>query len=69
MDEERVPVVVGVGHAIERDEIVSTEDLTERAARAALAEAPKLSRAIDRVSVVSTIFSPSVGNGPAGGTA
>jgi acetyl-CoA C-acetyltransferase len=63
MDEERVPVVVGVGHAIERDEIVSTEDLTERAARAALAEAPKLSRAIERVSVVSAIFSPSVGNG------
>jgi acetyl-CoA C-acetyltransferase len=63
MDEEQVPVVVGVGHAIERDEIVSTEDLTERAARAALGEAPKVSGAIERVSVVSTIFSPSVGSG------
>lgn len=63
MDEERIPVVVGVGHTIEREEIVSTEDLTERAARVALAEAPKVAGAIERVSVVSTIFSPSVGNG------
>jgi acetyl-CoA C-acetyltransferase len=63
MDEERTPVVIGVGHAIERDAIVSTEDLTERAARAALDEAPRLANVIERVSVVSTIFSPSVGNG------
>ena len=62
-DEERVPVVVAAGHAIERDEVVSTEDLVERAARAALDEAPKIIDHIDRISVVSTIFSPSVANG------
>ncbi|HVT77847.1 MAG TPA: hypothetical protein VHD87_12515 [Acidimicrobiales bacterium] len=63
MDEERTPVVVGVGHAIERDAIVTTEDLTEWAARVALDETPKVAAAIERVSVVNTIFSPAVADG------
>lgn len=62
-DEERTPVVLAVGQVTERDEIVSTEDLVEQAARAALDEAPGIDRRIERVSVVSTIFSPSVADG------
>jgi acetyl-CoA C-acetyltransferase len=62
-DEERIPVVLAVGQVTERDEIVTTEDLVERAARAALDEAPGLDRRVERVSVVSTIFSPSVADG------
>lgn len=63
MDEERIPVVIGAGHAIERDDIVTTEDLTERAAAVALAEAEKLASRIARVSVVSSIFSPAGADG------
>jgi acetyl-CoA C-acetyltransferase len=59
-DETRIPVVAAVAHAIERDDVVTTEDLVERAARAALEEAPRLAARIERVSVVSTVFSPSV---------
>lgn len=59
IDETRVPVVIAGGHAIEREAIVTTEDLCERAARAALDAAPKLAPRIERVSVVSTVFSPS----------
>jgi acetyl-CoA C-acetyltransferase len=62
-DVERIPVVVGVGQVTERDDVVSTEDIVERAARAALDEAPDIDRRIERVSVVSTIFSPSVADG------
>jgi acetyl-CoA C-acetyltransferase len=63
IDEERIPVVAAAGQTLERDEIVSTEDLVERASRAALDEAAALASRIGRVSVVSTIFSPSVANG------
>lgn len=63
IDEERIPVVAAVGQTIERHEIVSTEDLVERASRAALDEAGALASRIGRVSIVSTIFSPSVANG------
>ena len=63
MDEERIPVVIGAAHSIERHDVVTTEDLTERASAAAIAEAPKLSAAIERVSVVNTIFSPAVADG------
>ncbi len=58
-DEERIPVVAAVGQAIERDEIVTTGDLCERAARAALAEAPGLAGRVERVTMVSAVFSPS----------
>jgi acetyl-CoA C-acetyltransferase len=63
MDEERIPVVIGAAHSIERHDVVTTEDLTERASASAIAEAPKLSAAIERVSVVNTIFSPAVADG------
>ncbi|HVM52055.1 MAG TPA: hypothetical protein VM262_02560 [Acidimicrobiales bacterium] len=59
IDEMQVPVVIAGGHAIEREAIVTTEDLCERAARAALDAAPRLADRIQRVSVVSTVFSPS----------
>lgn len=60
VDEERTPVVVAAAHAVERDDIVSTEELVERAARAALDDAPSLADRIQRVSVVVAIFSPAV---------
>lgn len=59
IDETRVPVVIAGGHAIEREAIVTTEDLCERAARAALDTVSKLADRIQRVSVVGTVFSPS----------
>lgn len=59
IDETRVPVVIAGGHAIERDAVVTTEDLCERAARTALDTAPRLADRIQRVSVVSSVFSPS----------
>ncbi len=51
-DPERVPVVIASGQAIERDELVTALDLMERAAEAALADAPGLRGAIERLSVV-----------------
>ncbi len=51
-DPERVPVVISSGQAIERDELVTALDLMERAAEAALSEAPGLRGAIERLSVV-----------------
>lgn len=62
-DEDRIPVVIAVGQVTEREEVVSTEDLVARAARVALDEAPGIDRRIERVSVVSTIFSPAVADG------
>lgn len=59
VDESRIPVVAAVGQAIERRTIVTTEELCERAARAALDEAPRLAERIGRVTVVSSVFSPS----------
>lgn len=57
-DPARTPVLVGLGQSIERCEIVTVVDLTERAARAAFADAPGLSSRIDRVTTVAAIFSP-----------
>ena len=65
IDEERVPVVIAGAHAIERDGVVSTADLCERAGRAALDAVPGLAGRVQRVSVVSTVFSP---GSPAAGT-
>jgi len=58
IDESRVPVVIAGAHAIERAAVVSTADLCERASRAALDTVPGLVDRIERVSVVSTVFSP-----------
>ncbi|HVM40238.1 MAG TPA: acetyl-CoA acetyltransferase [Acidimicrobiia bacterium] len=55
VDPELVPVVVAVGQASERGTPVSPLALMERAARAALDEAPGMASRIDRVSVVSVI--------------
>ncbi len=57
IDPERVPVVVGVGQAIERDGIVSVVALAHRAARAAATDAPRLLDRIDRISFVAPSFS------------
>lgn len=59
---DRVPVIVAVGQAIERDAAVTAIDLLERAARAALDTVPRLG-GIDRLSVVG-VLSP-VGPAPA----
>ncbi|MGH9231227.1 MAG: acetyl-CoA acetyltransferase, partial [Acidimicrobiales bacterium] len=63
MNEDRIPVVVAAGQVLERDEPVTALDLAERAAAAALVEAPALRGRIDRVSVVG-IISP-IGPAPA----
>jgi acetyl-CoA C-acetyltransferase len=54
-DPERIPVVVASGQAIERTELVTPIDLMERAADAALAQAPLLRDRIDRLSVVDVV--------------
>lgn len=54
-DPARLPVIVGVGQSIERDEVVSCLDLMERAARAALDEAPGLAARIQRVTTVDVL--------------
>ena len=52
VDPERIPVVVAVGEASEREALVSPLDLAERASAAALAGTRALGSAIDRVEVV-----------------
>ena len=59
LDAARTPVVVGVGQAIERSEIVSATEMAARAARAAFEDAPGLRERIQRVTMISVIFSPS----------
>ncbi len=54
-DPERVPVVIASGQSIERTALVTPVDLMERAAEAALADAPALRHTIDRVSVVNVL--------------
>ena len=57
MNDERIPVVIGVGQSIERDETVSALDMAERAGRAALDDAAGIGAAIDRVSLVNVVSS------------
>jgi acetyl-CoA C-acetyltransferase len=52
---DRVPVILAVGQSIERDTIVSSRDLMERAARAALDEAPAVLDKLERVTVVDVL--------------
>ena len=58
VDAERTPVIAGVGQAICREELVTTIEMAERAARAALDDAPGLADRIDRVTMVAVSFSP-----------
>ncbi len=57
IDAERVPVVVGVGQAIEREAIVGVVELAERAVHAASADAPGLLERVERLSFVAPSFS------------
>jgi acetyl-CoA C-acetyltransferase len=61
VDPARTPVIVGVGQVVERGRPVAPLDLVERAARAALDEAPGIDRRVQRISVVNIIN----GGGPA----
>jgi acetyl-CoA C-acetyltransferase len=54
-DPFRVPVIVGVGQVVERDEVVSCIDLMERASKAAFDEAPALAAKIGSVTTVDVI--------------
>ena len=65
MSDDRLPVIVASGQAIERSEPVTALDLAARAAGAALDEVPDLRSRIGRVSFVNTL-SPT---GPAPATA
>ena len=64
MDSTRIPVIVGIGQAIERDQIVDAVQLAGRAAGVALDEAPGMRERISRLSMVKVSFS-AVGNAPA----
>ncbi|MCB9378103.1 MAG: acetyl-CoA acetyltransferase [Holophagales bacterium] len=56
-DAKRVPVVVGIGQAIEREAVTSVVELAERATEAAAADAPGLLERIERLSFVAPSFS------------
>jgi acetyl-CoA C-acetyltransferase len=55
VNDDRVPVVVASGQAVERDEPVTALDLAARAGEAALALVPRLRPSIGRVSAVGTL--------------
>ena len=57
IDPERVPVVVGIGQAIERDRVVRVVELAQRATLAASADAPGLLGRVERISFVAPSFS------------
>jgi acetyl-CoA C-acetyltransferase len=59
IDPARIPVVVGVGQVVEREELVSAAQLAARAAERALAEAPGLRERIEQLTLVAVSFSPS----------
>ena len=58
MDAERTPVIAAVGQATERNEIVDAIELASRASQVALDQAADLRRRIQRVSMISVVFSP-----------
>ena len=58
MDAEHTPVIAAVGQSIERDEIVDSVEVAARASESALRAAPRLRDRIDRVSMISVVFSP-----------
>jgi acetyl-CoA C-acetyltransferase len=55
LDAERTPVIIGVGQSIERDDVVTSRDLMERAARQALDDAPGMGPRLDRVIAVNVL--------------
>ena len=63
-DSSRIPVIVGVGQASQRQEVLDAVEMACRAARSAFDDAPGISPHIQRVSMVSIFFSPS-GRAPA----
>jgi acetyl-CoA C-acetyltransferase len=56
-DPERIPVVVGIGQAIERDGVTNVVELAQRASEAAAADAPGVVERIERLSFVAPSFS------------
>ena len=64
MDPRRTPVILAAGQSIERDDIVSAVEMAARATETALEDAPALRERIQRLTLVSVVFSP-VGARPA----
>jgi acetyl-CoA C-acetyltransferase len=64
LDPARIPVLVGIGQSIERDEVTNVVALASRAAKAAFEDAPGLADKIQRLTMVAVSFSP-VGLAPA----
>lgn len=60
-EDDRIPVVVATGQAIEREVTVSPVELAARACESAFTRAPELRRRIDRLSMVNVLS----GGGPA----
>lgn len=58
LDPARTPVLIGLGQCLERDGVVTTVDLCARAAELAFEDAPGIREKIERLSMVSVIFSP-----------
>jgi acetyl-CoA C-acetyltransferase len=58
-DYSRIPVIIGVGQAIERETSVDAVEMAVRAARAAFDDAPGFAEQIQRLSMVAVSFSPS----------
>ncbi|MCH2171233.1 hypothetical protein MK489_10660 [Myxococcota bacterium] len=58
MDPQRTPVIAAAGQATERSEIVSTVEIAARASEAALEASNGLRDRIERVSMISVVFSP-----------
>ena len=63
-DPQRIPVLVGLGQSIERDDTTDAVRLAARAAEAAFEDAPGLRDTITRLSMVAVSFSP-IGLAPA----
>lgn len=59
IDPERVPVVIGVGQVVEREELVDAVQLAARAAEVAFADAPGMRERIEQLTLVAVSFSPS----------
>ena len=58
VDPSRTPVIVATGQVVERDTIVNAADLAARAARIALDAAGSVANRVQRVTMLSTLFSP-----------
>jgi len=59
IDPARIPVVIGVGQVVEREELVSATQLAARAAEVALGEAKGLRERLEQLTLVAVSFSPS----------